>query len=188
MPHFQEFFYKEGFPVHPCIPGCSLFEISLFPFVSATIYPALYNIIPPYIILCFGWRINLIGQFESSWHGFLPFTLIYQQSTTPIVGSVCWPFINCCKESKLSLNIHVLGIKLQLSWFIVVSLTFVWLKHGQSLSGSYFHLYLVPFFPQKLDAYVATQIWKNWGTLVVVCSKPVQSARSKALVFNNPLS
>ena len=129
-----------------------------------------------------------IGRCRSSWKSFCPFTFIQQQSISSIVGFISWTFIHFFKESKISLDNHILVSKGRWSWCSAVYFSSGNFQHGHTWYGTTFHLYLVSFVQQKPDTYFTTQIWKRWGTHVFVYSNTVQYTRQKSFLWNIPLS
>ena len=100
----------------------------------------------------------------------------------------------CLVPSSNYLRIHampyncILGIKGQWSWCSAVSFISDQLQHGHPVSCTYFHLYLMSFVPQKTDTKFTIQSCKRWVIFVIVFLNPFQSTRSKALMYNIPLS
>ena len=130
---------------------------------------------------------SYFGRCKDLWHIFLHFPLIYQQSIAPIVGSMSWHLIYCCKESTLSLNIFILGNEGKWSWCSTVYFNYGQLKHGHPGSGTSLHLYLMSFVPHNPYTHFTTHIWNIRGNIVVIGSNPTQSTRSKLLLCNTPL-
>ena len=105
-----------------------------------------------------------------------------------MVGSVSFPFIHLCKYSTLTLDNHIFGSKGKWSWCSDVYFTSGRLQRVNPGSGTSFHLYLMPFVPKIIDTNFTTQIWKRWGTIVVICSNVFKSTMSQSFMCNIHIS
>ena len=55
---FVGFLYKLAFPVYPCLPLCSFFDIVWLKIILVPSYPTPHHIIPTNVLLWFGWIIK----------------------------------------------------------------------------------------------------------------------------------
>ena len=173
-PHFSIRQYErhpQGTPSWPCYTSymCIIWYILIAIYSSDDIYIHNHRILPHPILYCDLAAEDIsIFRCGEQLHSLITLTLIYQESTAPIVGYMYWTLIHFYKELKLSSNIHIIGSEGKWIWCSAVYFTPGNLKNINPVSGTSLHLYIMLFPPQNPDTYFPTHSCKIWGTLIVM--------------------